>query len=218
MKGLLIKDLQLLKSLKQSYIPGLIVGIMFIFLQKEPTFAVTYLTIIFSTIAYNTINCDQYNNGMSYLMTLPVSRRGYVNEKYLLQLLVAALCLIMTGVITIAGSVFRHIGFQADTLTAAMLTSFMTSTLMSSVMVPVMLKFGAEKSRNALAALMGAAYLIGFGSYVLVRRFDVDVSPLIRQITAIGMPVLLGLGCTVLLLLMGISYLISLRIMKNKQF
>lgn len=218
MKGLLIKDFQLLKSQKQSYIPGLIVGIIFIFLYEEATFPFTYLTIVLSTVTYSTINLDQYNNGMSYLMTLPVSRSGYVKEKYLLQLLVTALCLIMTAVFSTAGSFFRHMGFHADTLTAAIMSSFVAAMLMQSVMVPVLLKFGAEKSRITVTVILGMAYLIGFGSYVLVRRFKVDVSALTGQMAAVGTTALLGLGCAALILLMGISYLISLRIMKNKQF
>lgn len=218
MKGLLIKDLQLLKSQKYSYIPGLIIGIVFIFFNNNVTFAATYLAVIFSTVAYSTINLDQYANGMGYLMTLPISRSSYVREKYLLYILVTLLSVMIAAFVTVAGAFVKHAAFQSEELTAALLAAFVTSVMMQSVMIPVLLKFGAEKSRIALAVILGAGYLIGFGSFFLIKKFNMDVPGIIRRISASGLIVAAGCFFAAMAAVIGISFLISLRVMKKKEF
>lgn len=214
MKGLLIKDLQLLKSQKQTYIPSLVIGFIFIFFNQSMTFAATYLSVIFSTIAYSTINLDQYGNGMGYLMTLPVSRGSYVREKYLLYILVTLLSVIIAGCSTVARAFIKHVAFQNDELIAALLTALVTSVLMQSVMIPVLLKFDADKSRIALTAILGAGYLIGFASFFLIKK-NTDVLGIIRRISAAGLTV--GLFAAMAAAI-GISFFISLRVMKRKEF
>lgn len=218
MKGLLIKDFQLLKSQKYSYIPGLAIGVIFIFFGSNVTFAATYLSLILSTIAYSTINLDQYGNGMGYLMTLPVSRSSYVREKYLLDILVTLLSVIVAGLSTVAAAFIKHTAFQSDELTAALLTALVTSVLIQSVMIPVLLKFGAEKSRIALVVILGAGYLIGFGGIFLIKKFNMDVPQIIRRISAASVTVLVGCLFAAMAAVIGISFLISLRVMKKKEF
>lgn len=214
MKGLLIKDLQLLKSQKQTYIPSLVIGFIFIFFNQNMTFAATYMSVIISTIAYSTINMDQYGNGMEYLMTLPVSRSSYVREKYLLYILVTLLSVIIAGCSTVARAFIKHVAFQNDELLAALLTALVTSVLMQSVMIPTLLKFGADKSRIALTAILGAGYLIGFASFFLIKK-NTDVLGIIRRISAAGLTV--GLFAAMAAAI-GISFFISLRVMKRKEF
>lgn len=218
MKGLLIKDLQLLKSQKYSYLPGLIIGLIFVFFNDNVTFAATYLTIIFSTITYSTINFDQYANGLGYLMTLPVSRGGYVREKYFLYILVTFLSVILAACTTLARDFIKHTSFQGDELTAALLAAFVTSVVMQAVMIPVLLKFGAEKSRIALVVILGFGYLIGFGSFFLIKRLNMDISGIIRQISTADLTIVVGCLFVAMATVMGISFLISLRVMKKKEF
>lgn len=220
MKGLLIKDLQLLKSQKASYFPGLVVGIVFIVSGSNTSFAVMYLTLLFSTITYSTINFDLSSNGMSYLLTLPVSRSIYVKEKYFLHLLNTALCILLSVSITAAGFLFGSAPVQGDVLMTAALSALTFSVLMQSFMIPLLLRFGAEKSRTAVMVFLGLVYLIGFSAWILIRKFDVDLSSAIHlvEIQDISTAAFTTCTCAAMLILMAVSFLLSLRIMKKKEF
>ncbi len=218
MKGLLIKDLQLLKNQRQSYFPGLVIGIVFILFSKNLPFSVTYLTLLFSTITYSTITFDQTSNGMSYLLTLPVSRSIYVREKYFLHLLNTAFAVFLSLFITTARLLLDHTAVQNGPLITAALSSLVTAVLMNSFMIPLQLKFGAEKSRTTLMVFLGFAYLIGFSAWILIRKLNVDISDAIHLIRVENTAASVMWICAAMLVLMAVSFLLSLRIMKKKEF
>ena len=51
-------------------------------MTKELYAAVGYVTFIFTLFTVSTISYDEYDNGYPFLFTLPITRRQYVNEKY----------------------------------------------------------------------------------------------------------------------------------------
>ena len=83
MKAMLIKDWKLMKGQKQF------IFILFIFLavfgatSNNLGFLISYMTLMATIFSISTISYDEYNNGMVYLLALPISRRKYVEEKYL---------------------------------------------------------------------------------------------------------------------------------------
>ena len=83
MTGLLMKDLMMLKCQKQFFFVMGVVGLMFLVIYDNPTLVFGYLTIMFSFIPLTTLAYDDADNGSAYLFTLPVSRKGYLVEKYL---------------------------------------------------------------------------------------------------------------------------------------
>ena len=83
MKGLLIKDLKLMKNNgKNLLLVFLIIGTMMGIMTKELYAAVGYVTFIFTLFTVSTISYDEYDNGYPFLFTLPITRRQYVNEKF----------------------------------------------------------------------------------------------------------------------------------------
>ena len=48
------------------------------------SFAIGYFTIVTAIFAITTISYDEFDYGLAFLMTLPVTRKQYVAEKYLL--------------------------------------------------------------------------------------------------------------------------------------
>ena len=83
MTGILMKDLMMLKCQKQFFFVMGVVGLMFLVIYDNPTLVFGYLTIMFSFIPLTTLAYDDADNGSAYLFTLPVSRKGYLVEKYL---------------------------------------------------------------------------------------------------------------------------------------
>lgn len=80
MKGLLIKDIQLLLANKRVFAVVVFCGVMMFFVEDGSMFVVGYITFVFALQALNTVAYDQMDHCDLYLFTLPVSRRQYVTE------------------------------------------------------------------------------------------------------------------------------------------
>ena len=90
MKGLLIKDFKLMKNQKQFFLMILFFCIFFVVINGNPAFMISYLMVMCSFFTLSTISYDDFDHGMGYLFTLPVTRKIYVTEKYVFGLLTSA--------------------------------------------------------------------------------------------------------------------------------
>ena len=69
MKGLLIKDLKLMKNNgKNLLLVFLIIGTMMGIMTKELYAAVGYVTFIFTLFTVSTISYDEYDNGIRFCL------------------------------------------------------------------------------------------------------------------------------------------------------
>ena len=85
MKGLFVKDIELMKQQKQFFVLVVVMGVILNLAGSgSVSFAIGYFTIVTAIFAITTISYDEFDNGLAFLMTLPVTRKQYVAEKYLL--------------------------------------------------------------------------------------------------------------------------------------
>ena len=98
MKGLLIKDYKLMLGQKSFLGMAALMAVLYLAIYKDPTFAVVFITVMCTMFTISTLSYDEYENGMAYLFTLPISRNIYVLEKYAFALVNS----IVTGVIMYA--------------------------------------------------------------------------------------------------------------------
>ena len=82
MKGLIIKDFKLLMMQKSFFVTLTIVAIFF-GITTDSIFVIGFLTMICSMFALSTISYDEFDNGNAFLFSLPITRKGYVIEKYI---------------------------------------------------------------------------------------------------------------------------------------
>ena len=75
-----------------------LMAVLYLIIYKNPTFAVVFITVMCTMFTVSTLSYDEYENGMAYLFTLPISRNTYVLEKYVFALVNS----IVTGVIMYA--------------------------------------------------------------------------------------------------------------------
>ncbi len=217
MKGLLMKDILLLKNQNKFFavIGMMCVGMLFV--NLNPTFVISYTTLIVSMFTLSTISYDEFDNGSAFLFALPVSRKGYVAEKYLFGLLTGGItwCLVSL-IVAVVAAVKQEMEFTEVILTA--LVFLMMAIMILAVTLPLQLKFGAEKSRIALIGVVGAAFMIAF---LIVKgmqylKFDIDaVLTDLMTMDSVGFIGKLGLVC---ILSFVISFFISVKIMEKKQF
>ena len=169
MLGLMRKDLCLLLQRSRAIIIMVGVGVIIGF-STDGGFLIGYLTMISAILSIGTISYDEFDNGYPFLLTLPVTRKSYVTAKYLFCLLGvlagwAAASVIFAGCCLVKGE-----GFRMAQLTEA-LAFLPVAGLMTAVMLPLQLKYGAERSRLALAVLCVLAGVVVALGYVGVKLF-----------------------------------------------
>ena len=82
MKGLLIKDLKLIKKQNRILAITALLCAWFFITDRDASAISAYIAAMISIIAVGTVNYDEFDNGMGFLFTFPISRRSYVLEKY----------------------------------------------------------------------------------------------------------------------------------------
>ncbi|MGN0438494.1 MAG: ABC-2 transporter permease [Lachnospiraceae bacterium] len=218
MAGLMVKDFRLLLQRKQSLFVFLVIGIMLSFSQSSSIFVIGYLTFVSFTLASGTISYDEFDNGYPFLLTLPITRKTYVLEKYLLCLAVivvswiaaVVLCFVMEGIL---GNPIM----VKDTLLVSVAV-LPTPIFFMDILIPVQIKYGAERARVVLIAVVGIITLIGYGVMKLLNYMEIGEEELLANIAKIPEFLLALMVIAVTILVTWISIMISYGIMKKKEF
>ncbi len=106
--------------------------------------------------------------------------------------------------------------FNEIFLTAGSL--FPTILLILSIMLPFILKFGGEKGRIAIIGVMGFIFVIGLLLIKTTEYLGIDLYDLINKLPKFEPLVYIILFLLFSVVILGISYLISLTILKKKEF
>ncbi len=218
MKGLFMKDLGLVKGQKQFF--GIILIMMMIFMTAYTNFAfiMAYITIMIGVLTLNTISYDEFENGMGYLFTLPVSRKEYVAEKYLFSIVTTLPGLAAVSVFSFVFSRIREIEFSVGEWALSVVISFLLVTVVLAVIIPLQLKFGADKSRVALMIVWGIGIMAVYLGIKVCEAFGINWEGAIEWIYWMKPAVSLA-GITVICgILMAISYLISVQFIEKREF
>ncbi len=216
MKGLFVKDMCLNFRTGKTILMYLIICFIMGF-SMESEFIIGYATMLFGIMAVGTISYDELDNGMPFLMSLPVDRKSYVTEKFIYSFIMAAVGTLFGIVVYIICSLIK--GQNVDIIRSLpyVLAIVAVMTLIISGMIVIELKFGAEKSRVAMVVIYGviAVIMLAFakipgGSDLLGKLIDLmeSVSPAVVAAVMLLIVVLLDL----------VLYLLGVKIMKNKEF
>lgn len=81
MKGLLVKDVCILKMQKNVLLILLAMCVVFTVFLESPTYIVSLMPMYGCIVVLGTLSYDEFDRGYSFLFTLPVSKRGYVKRK-----------------------------------------------------------------------------------------------------------------------------------------
>ena len=187
MKGMLVKDFCILKLQKNAVLVLLAMCVVFTVFMKSPTYIVNLFPLYGFLLVLGTLTYDEFDRGYSFLFTLPVSRRGYVKEKYVFGLLFCGGIWILSVLISLIYVwITKEIPID-DALMVNYAVSIILVLVFMGISIPVQLKYGNEKGRLAVVA-------IGVGGFVVI------------------------VGGIVSVILIVISYKISVRIMEKKEF
>ena len=218
MKGLLIKDFRILLRQKTSLVIFMGLSIFMLINGMDVSFCLAYATILMTTLMIGTISYDEHENGMSFLLTLPVSRRQYAMSKYLFTII----GIIVTDVILLAVlGVYEAmapggIPMSEYVMTAALL--FFIAIIMISIMIPVDFKYGVNKSRLVLLIFAGAGSVVMLVFSKFADAIPYELRRAVEQ-AALASPAVIGLilGIASLVILI-ISIICSIQVIKKKDY
>ena len=217
MKGLFVKDIELMKQQKQFFILVVVMGVILNLAggSGSVSFATGYFTIVTAIFAITTISYDEFDNGLAFLMTLPVTRKQYVAEKYLLG---AGLTAVAWGIATITGVICKGVAELQGCLSETIIGSLIDiplALLMLAVSLPLVIHFGAEKGRYIAMVMWAIIFAV---VYILIKTMGLSADAVDAWLNGLnwGM-VLAGVVLFTVIVYMG-SFGIGVRLMEKKEF
>lgn len=212
MRGLLLKDLYNLGN-QWKYL--LFVAAIFCFSfanSAEGTISVmvTFLTVV---LLLNSLAQDEMDQWYLLAKTLPVTGKQILLAKYIFGVLLVFCGALGGGVLTILTSLVAH-GELTPVGTIVEVTAVASGAILATIglLIPVNLKFGVQRARYVLFGLV----IIPIGFQFIAERLQLSLEWIEKLMEA---PAILEGGSLVAgLLLLGISFLVSVRILDNKEF
>lgn len=172
MRGLIQKDVCLLLQRSRVLLVLIGVGILMGF-STDGSFVIGYMTMLCAILTISTISYDEFDNGYPFLLTLPITRKTYVIGKYIFCLLGDLIGWVLS-VLIFAGCTIVKGGLQLPVQIMESLAFIPVFLLITAIMLPLQLKFGAEKSRVMIAILGGGAFALGYiGKSFLPANFEI---------------------------------------------
>lgn len=223
MKTLLVKDYRILMTQTKSLFILAIVGVIMVISSMDIDFLTGYMMMMAMILSLGTVNYDELDNGMAFILTLPASRKTYAVEKYVLTFVNIVLCAVAMLIIYFITRGFINWQFQAIdmiSVTAGWICGIM---LAASVMIPLYLKFGAEKRRVVMMLLWGIVAVIAIGGQKLAEVMAGTeamntINGFFTKISTLPVGVVVLAVVAVLAMAVIFSMGISIRIMQKKEF
>ena len=217
MKGLLIKDMKLLLGQKRFYIMVLAIGILFMF-SNGPSMGISYTTTILAIFTLSTISYDEFDNGMSYLMVLPIDKKTYVKEKYVFGGLLSIAAYVLSAIPAVLITKIKPSGSDIMEVLATGMVTIVISCLILALTLPLQIKFGADKGKIAIMAGMGIIGFLIAGIGSVIKLGEGEIKEILIFLTGDGEKILL-LGIVLLTGIVSIaSYFISVRFIEKREY
>lgn len=214
MKGLLIKDLHLLLRRKQTLFIFVLVC-LFVGFSVNGSFIIGYMAFLSTLISLSTISYDDADNGMPFLMTLPVSQKTYALSKYVLGGIICTGSWILSIAMMIGINAIKGLSPITSENASFPFVFLLMGLLMLDLMIPLQIRYGVEKSRIVMFIVFGGiAALIA----LLSRSNILPIAGLLTTMDRIADAWYIAGTVPVYMLLTIISANASIRIMKRKAF
>ena len=219
MKALFIKDIRIVLKQQRVLICAFFAVITILaFATDNSMYAVAFVLFLVPTMMLTTISYDTFENGMSYIMSLPVSVKDYVAEKYILTVASSLIFNIMaTILINVVLSIGKGVGIMPlELIVNAMLAQFMVLIYISLVL-PVDIRFGTDK--GMIIVVLMAVVIGAVGPMLGNINVDSGLMYKLSEAAITSVPV----NQALLLMSVGgvfaiVSYFVSVKLMKQMEY
>ncbi|MEG1632510.1 MAG: ABC-2 transporter permease [Oscillospiraceae bacterium] len=210
MNAFVYKDLMVLKSISKSYI---LLLTMFAALSLTGVYDATMFAgvcvMILILLPITTAAYDEQAGWDKFAAVTPSGRGGVVRGKYLFVLLMAGAGALFVTVFYAAGSLVMPEKISLAEGLVSGVACIVVGLLISSLFLPLILKYGTQKSRILLMVVAVAMSFVAFGVVALIKKCGLDIERAAIP-AAIMLPILTAAA-------MCVSYKVSCRIFKNKE-
>lgn len=202
MRGLIIKDLLSIKRIAFLLLMLAFVWAACPFFPSDAAICAIFVFFIMgAALPTMVMQSDEPNHWNTYVLSLPISVRTLVLSKYILVILVD-----LAGFMLAAAAVIRASKLTGEmTIRDSMLLSISVGSLvllLLSAVMPILYRFGAEKSR----ILLGLSGIVPLLLYNIGKMLGISVpDPDVLRILAIAFPVFV-------IIILILSVQISIRI------
>lgn len=218
MKGYLIKDYRLLIAQKNLLII-LPIGLIFLFTNDTPVLGISYTLYVITFLCNSLMAYDSFDNGMPFLMTLPGGRKAYVTGKYLFNIItstVTALFLLLLSIPLELHRGSKMAGIKELFFGTIML--YAVALIFSAVMLPILLKYGHEKSRVVLMIFFGIVFLGSMGIGKIASFLKIDPAVVFEKLNQIPISAVMIGSLILMIIILFLSWAASQKIMSRKNF
>lgn len=213
MKGLILKDVYLIKTQSKFLLVfGLIYGGLCLSGTMEPSFVSGLALMLTVSLSISTFSYDDLAHWEKYAAATPAGRRGVVQEKYLFTLIMVLAITAVTAIFNVVYSAVRRDFAQLPANLVATALCVVMGLLIATVLLPLLFKFGAEKSRMMIILGTAAVAVIIFALFGLEQAGLLPKS--VPGWVVASLPVI-ALGIVAVAFLF--SYSISLKIYAKKE-
>lgn len=218
MRGLIIKDLLLLKRQKSHiifYVMLLFYVFYTLFLAEENSMIIAMSMLLCSMLTITTISYDDLAKWEKYALSMPISRKDIVRSKYLL---LGITVLGGTGIGLLASLVLDLLRNKERVLENLMIAGVVSAIgiCVVSIMMPLIFKFGVEKSRLMLMGVVAIPSILVLGFYKIVQYFNIPKpSQATLNLFLISFAFFIPI---IVILIVLITYKISIKIFTKKDF
>lgn len=213
MKGLLIKDLCLLRSQRRLLPIFVLLAIWFTAMYSD-SFVFPYLTMMAAILTDGTISYDEADRGQTHLFSLPFDRRTYVTEKFLLGALMLAAAMALAYTCSLVRGLIVHDAGPA-TVGVSFVLSACIGAVTLAVMIPTRIRFGGDQSRIILFA---AVALVVLACVALTRLLPGTLEQLVYFLAGAGRGSILLLAAAAAALPAAAGYALAVHWLGKKEF
>ncbi len=179
-KGLLVKDFLLLKSYIRNIIIciGLFATIIFSDSSSDMSIVgVMMIMLLFSMLVLTTFSYDERQHADRYLLTLPISRKDMVIEKYILAVITLIMGVVI-GTLISMGLTYFLLGKSPnlEEMFSATMGCMVAVVFLQAVQIPCIYKWGAEKGRMQIYIVGMIVFVIGILLSTFAPKLQLDFS------------------------------------------
>ena len=218
MKGLLVKDIRFLMGQKASLLVSLGLGVYFLLTEVDLSYAMVFSMMMAALLSTSSISYDAFDNGMAFLLTLPIQKTTYVVSKYIVSILVAVVC---GAAISVAAVICNALGVEGVDLSmmgGGLVMALIMVVVLLTIMIPIYIIFGGEKARFAMMAIFGVAVAVGYIFSRIFGDMEEKIDNLIVKLETMSNIQLALTGLGVVVVLFAISIGITIKFLERKEY
>lgn len=207
MRGLILKDLYLIKKYCKSYLTFALLFIALSLMNGENMVFALYPSVVCGMVTVSLMSLDEKSRWLSYSASLPYTKGQIVSGKYLLGLVIQLSVLVLTGIAQTV-RMNRSGTLDAESLFVLMALVAATALLTSAVNLPLVFRFGCERARILFYVLIGVICALGVVIPMFISgEINLRIEPVTAATAAISIAVI-GYA---------LSWVLSVKLYKNRE-